>query len=102
LALYRDYAQDYMRAYEDAIRATATPDAPWYVIPANNKWFTRVIVAAAIIHTLAALDLHYPKVDKGKRRDLAAARPRARRVSRGVSTARAAPRLARYQTARDA
>ena len=74
MALYRDYAQDYMRAYEDAIRATATPDAPWYVIPANNKWFTRVIVAAAIIHTLAALDLHYPKVDKGKRRDLAAAR----------------------------
>jgi len=44
------------------------------LIPANNKWFTRVIVAAAIIHTLATLDLHYPKVDKGKRRDLAAAR----------------------------
>ena len=70
----RGYWKDYMRAYEDAIRATATDDAPWYVVPANNKWFTRVIVAAAIIDTLAGLDLHYPKVNKAKRRELAAVR----------------------------
>jgi PPK2 family polyphosphate:nucleotide phosphotransferase len=66
--------KDYMRAYEDAIRATATEEAPWYVVPADNKWFTRVVVAAAIIDALAGLDLHYPKVDKAKRTALAAAR----------------------------
>ena len=70
----RPYWKEYMRAYEDAIRATATEDAPWYVVPADNKWFTRVVVAAAIIDTLAALGLHYPKVDKAKKRDLVAAR----------------------------
>jgi PPK2 family polyphosphate:nucleotide phosphotransferase len=66
--------KDYMGAYEDAIRATATEDAPWYVVPADNKWFTRVVVAAAIIDALAGLDLKYPKVDKAKRTALAAAR----------------------------
>ena len=70
----RGYWKDYMRAYEDAIRATATEEAPWYVVPADNKWFTRVVVAAAIIDALAGLDLHYPKVDKAKRAALAAAR----------------------------
>ena len=70
----RPYWKDYMRAYEDAIRETAAEHAPWYVVPADNKWFTRVIVAAAIIDTLAALDLHYPKVDKAKRKELAAVR----------------------------
>jgi PPK2 family polyphosphate:nucleotide phosphotransferase len=68
----RPYWKDYMRAYEDAIRATAAEHAPWYVVPADNKWYTRVIVAAAIIGTLAALDLHYPKVSKAKRKELAA------------------------------
>jgi PPK2 family polyphosphate:nucleotide phosphotransferase len=70
----RPYWKDYMRAYEDAIRETAADHAPWYVVPADNKWFTRVIVAAAIIDTLASLGLHYPKVDKAKRKELAAAR----------------------------
>jgi PPK2 family polyphosphate:nucleotide phosphotransferase len=70
----RGFWKDYMRAYEDVIRATATADAPWYVVPADNKWFTRVVVAAAIIDTLAGLDLHYPKVGKEQRKELAAAR----------------------------
>jgi len=70
----RGYWKDYMRAYEDAVRGTATDEAPWYVVPADNKWFTRVIVASAIIDALAGLDLHYPKVDKAGRRELAAAR----------------------------
>jgi PPK2 family polyphosphate:nucleotide phosphotransferase len=70
----RGYWKHYMRAYEDAIRATATEDAPWYVVPADNKWFTRVIVAAAIIDALAGLDLHYPKVGKAARQELAKAR----------------------------
>ena len=55
-----------MDAYEDMIRNTATKDAPWYVVPADNKWFTRVVVAAAVIEALASLDLHYPKVSKAE------------------------------------
>jgi PPK2 family polyphosphate:nucleotide phosphotransferase len=70
----RGHWKEYMRAYEDAIRATATEEAPWYVVPADNKWFTRVVVAAAIIDALGGLDLHYPRVDKEKRKALAAAR----------------------------
>jgi PPK2 family polyphosphate:nucleotide phosphotransferase len=70
----RDYWDDYMKAYEDMIQNTATSYAPWYVIPADNKWFTRVAVAAAVIDTLAGLKLAYPKVDKEKLNDLAAAR----------------------------
>ncbi len=64
----------YMSAYEEAIRATATAEAPWYVVPADAKWFTRVVVAAAVIETLAGLDLHYPELDDAARSDLAAAR----------------------------
>ena len=63
-----------MDAYEKMIRATATPHAPWYVVPADNKWFTRLAVAAAVVDALEGLDLHYPKVDKQKRAELAAAR----------------------------
>jgi PPK2 family polyphosphate:nucleotide phosphotransferase len=70
----RGHWKDYMKAYESAIRDTATKDAPWYVVPADNKWFTRVIVAAAIIDSLASLDLHYPKVDKAKLNELALAK----------------------------
>ncbi len=70
----REYWDDYMGAYEDMIRATSTECAPWYVIPADNKWFTRVAVASVIIETLAGLGLHYPKVDDAKRAELKAAR----------------------------
>ena len=70
----RGYWNDYMKAYEDTIRNTATDDAPWYVVPADNKWFTRVVVAAAVIETLASLDLAYPAVGKEKRKELEAAR----------------------------
>jgi PPK2 family polyphosphate:nucleotide phosphotransferase len=64
----------YMHAYEEAIRATATRQAPWFVVPADNKWFTRLVVAAAIVDTLEMLDLTYPKVDAAKKKELAAAR----------------------------
>ena len=70
----RPYWKAYMGAYEDVIRETAAEHAPWYVVPADNKWFTRVVVASAIIHTLAALELQYPKVDEAKRKELAAAK----------------------------
>jgi PPK2 family polyphosphate:nucleotide phosphotransferase len=70
----RQHWDDYMEAYEDAIRATASPHAPWYVVPADNKWFTRLVVGAAIIEAMENLDLHYPKVDAAKRKELAAAR----------------------------
>ena len=63
-----------MEAYEEMIRETATKDAPWYVVPADNKWFTRVVVAAAVVETLASLDLAYPKVDEAKLKELAAAK----------------------------
>src|SRR5262245_1041461 len=65
---------DYMKAFEDVVRATASPHAPWFVVPANNKWFTRLVVAAAIVNAIERLDLHYPKVDGARKRELAAAR----------------------------
>jgi PPK2 family polyphosphate:nucleotide phosphotransferase len=70
----RPYWKAYMHAYEDAIRETASETAPWYVVPADNKWYTRVIVAAAIIDTLGSLGLHYPRVDAAKRKELVAAK----------------------------
>jgi PPK2 family polyphosphate:nucleotide phosphotransferase len=70
----RDFWGDYMQAYEEMIQETATKEAPWYVVPADNKWFTRVVVAAAVIETLVSLDLAYPKVDEGKLNELAAAK----------------------------
>ena len=73
-AAERDYWDDYMGAYEEMIQETATKDAPWYVVPADSKWFTRVVVASAVIETLASLDLAYPKVDEGKLKELATAK----------------------------
>jgi polyphosphate kinase 2 (PPK2 family) len=70
----RDYWDDYMQAYEEMIQETATKHAPWYVVPANNKWFTRVVVASAVIETLADLDLEYPEVDQSKLKELATAK----------------------------
>jgi PPK2 family polyphosphate:nucleotide phosphotransferase len=70
----REHWDDYMHAYEDMIANTATRHAPWFVIPADNKWFTRLAVAAAIVDTLEDLDLSYPKVDPQKRKELEAAR----------------------------
>jgi PPK2 family polyphosphate:nucleotide phosphotransferase len=64
----------YMAGYEDAIRATAKPWAPWYVVPADNKWFTRLVVAGAIIDAMEGLGLRYPEVDDAKKKELAAAR----------------------------
>ena len=70
----REFWHDYMEAYEDMIRNTASRHAPWYVVPADNKWFTRLVVAAAIVEALGELDLHFPEVDKEKRAELASAR----------------------------
>jgi PPK2 family polyphosphate:nucleotide phosphotransferase len=71
-AVEREHWDEYMEVYEDMIRNTATEKSPWYVVPADNKWFTRVVVAAAIVETLASLDLKYPQVDKDKLAELAA------------------------------
>ncbi len=68
----RVHWDEYMDAYEDTIRNTATKDAPWYVVPADNKWFTRVVVAAAIIEALDSLGLEYPKVGEEQLAELAA------------------------------
>ena len=70
----RKYWDDYQDAYEDMIRNTATEDAPWYVVPADNKWFTRLVVSMVLVDTLESLDLSYPKVDPKKRKELEAAK----------------------------
>ncbi len=66
----REHWDEYMEAYQDMIRNTATEEAPWYIVPADNKWFSRLVVAGAIIETLEALDLHYPEVDQAKKKEL--------------------------------
>jgi PPK2 family polyphosphate:nucleotide phosphotransferase len=70
----RGYWDDYMKAYEEMIRHTATKRAPWYVIPADNKWFTRVVVAAAVVETMEEMQLSYPVVDGDKLKELNQAR----------------------------
>jgi polyphosphate kinase 2 (PPK2 family) len=67
----RSYWNDYQQAYEEMIQNTATKHAPWYVIPADNKWFTRLAVASAIIEAMNRLDLQFPEVDKQKKKELA-------------------------------
>jgi len=68
----RKFWDPYMEAYEDMIRHTATPEAPWFVVPADNKWFTRVVIASAVIDALASLNLSYPEMGAEKRKELAA------------------------------
>jgi PPK2 family polyphosphate:nucleotide phosphotransferase len=70
----RGFWGDYMLAFEEAIRATATRHAPWFVVPADNKWFTRLVVAAAIVEAVEKLELTYPKIDAAKKKELVAAR----------------------------
>jgi PPK2 family polyphosphate:nucleotide phosphotransferase len=70
----RAYWDDYMEAYEEMIRHTSSPDAPWFVVPADNKWYTRLIVSSAIVDALERLDLAYPQIDGDKRKELESAR----------------------------
>ncbi|MGY3603638.1 MULTISPECIES: polyphosphate kinase 2 family protein [unclassified Bradyrhizobium] len=70
----RKFWNDYMRSFENAIRVTASEHAPWYVVPADNRWFTRLVVAAAIVEAVEQLDLAYPTLSAGQKKELAAAR----------------------------
>jgi PPK2 family polyphosphate:nucleotide phosphotransferase len=70
----RKHWREYMRAYEDMIRHTATPHAPWFVVPADHKWFTRLVIAETIIETLESLELTFPTVSREERDKLAGAR----------------------------
>ena len=70
----RAHWDDYQDAYEDLIRNTSSHDAPWYVVPADNKWFTHVVVASAIIETLDSLGLEFPKINAAQRQALDEAR----------------------------
>jgi len=70
----REHWDEYLRAYEETIQSTAAPHAPWYVVPADNKWFTRLVVASAIVDTLEELNLALPKVDRERREELKMAR----------------------------
>ena len=70
----RQHWDEYQSAYDEMIRNTASKHAPWYVVPADNKWFTRLAVAASVIEGLVSLELEYPRVGPKKKRELAAAR----------------------------
>jgi len=72
----REHWDGYMEAYEDMIRHTSTKQAPWYIVPADNKWFTRLIVAAALVDLLVSLDLNYPKLSKEELKQLDEAKER--------------------------
>jgi PPK2 family polyphosphate:nucleotide phosphotransferase len=79
----RDRWAEYMRAYEDAISETASEDAPWFVVPADKKWFTRLVVAAAVIEALQSLKLAYPRLDARQQQDLETGRARLRGGTEG-------------------
>ncbi|MBM3289214.1 MAG: polyphosphate kinase 2 family protein, partial [Candidatus Hydrogenedentes bacterium] len=70
----REHWDEYMRAYEDMVRNTATKHAPWYVVPADNKWYTRMVVSQAIVEALEDLDLAFPEVTDAQRKELEQAR----------------------------
>lgn len=78
----RECWDDYMKAYEEMIAATSTKHSPWYVVPADNKWYTRLVVAAAVVDTLKSLKLAYPKVDAGKKKELLAAKAELERAGK--------------------
>ncbi|MGH9493927.1 MAG: polyphosphate kinase 2 family protein [Candidatus Sulfotelmatobacter sp.] len=70
----RGFWDDYHKVYEDMIRNTAAKEAPWYVVPADNKWFTRLVISTVIVDTLESLNLTFPKVGEAEKKELAAAR----------------------------
>ncbi|HOD12644.1 MAG TPA: polyphosphate kinase 2 family protein [Candidatus Omnitrophota bacterium] len=70
----REYWDAYMKAYEETIRKTATKNAPWYVVPANNKWFSRLVIAAAVIDALESLDLAFPQLNARQKKELLSAK----------------------------
>ena len=70
----RAHWDEYMSAYEEAIRATATKRAPWFVVPADNKWFTRLVVVGAVVEALEKMKLQFPTIDDSKRSELAKSR----------------------------
>jgi len=86
----RKHWKDYQEAYEDVIRATATKHAPWYVVPADKKWFARLVVAGAIYDALARLGLRYPVVGQDKKKELAAARAELLNEGKAVKKAKRA------------
>ena len=75
----RDRWDDYMRAYERALSKTSTKESPWFVVPADHKWFTRIVIAEIVAHTLESLDLSVPPLSKAERQALVAARRRLQR-----------------------
>jgi PPK2 family polyphosphate:nucleotide phosphotransferase len=91
----RDYWDDYMDAYERMVRHTSSAQAPWFVVPADHKWFTRLVVAAAVVDALQDMDLAFPKVSAEQRKELQAARELLHSVSEiknfGIETWHRAP-----------
>jgi PPK2 family polyphosphate:nucleotide phosphotransferase len=87
----------YMAVYQDIVRHTSTPSAPWYVVPADHKWFARVVIGSAIVSALEGLNLHFPRADKASLREFKQVRQalESQGKSRGAkkAAARAAPKL---------
>jgi PPK2 family polyphosphate:nucleotide phosphotransferase len=79
----REHWRDYMRAYEDMIRHTSSAHAPWYVVPADHKWFTRLVVGAAVIDAMEEMAVAFPTLDPAKRKELEAARAELEGTARG-------------------
>ena len=88
----REFFDDYLAAYDDAIRRTATPFAPWYVVPADHKWFTRLVVASAVIEAIESVQPHFPAVDARTLRQLKAAATALRRETSARPAGKAASR----------
>ena len=80
-----EHWKDYQKAYEDVIRRTAAPHAPWVVVPADKKWFARLVVAAAIIDALEGLNLAFPTIDDARRAELEVGRAMVKKAMRGAS-----------------
>jgi PPK2 family polyphosphate:nucleotide phosphotransferase len=95
----RQHWSDYQEAYDDMIKHTATSHAPWHIVPANNKWFARLVVAATVVQRLQELKLQFPDVDPGKRRELAAARAALEQEANGGKGTKKRSRRARSEEA---
>jgi PPK2 family polyphosphate:nucleotide phosphotransferase len=93
----RGFWKDYMASYEDMIRATAAPQAPWVIVPADKKWFARLVVAAAVGDAMQSLDLAFPKVDEAQKKELEAARVALEGEKGGTAQAKAARTTKRAQ-----
>jgi hypothetical protein len=90
----------YMAVYQDIVRHTSTALAPWYVVPADHKWFARVVIGSAIVSALEALDLHFPRAGKASLQEFRQVRTALEREGKGRRRKKAGTRTAPKARAR--